>query len=95
MCQSLFLKKFSGLKPATSLLLKRRLCYRCFPVNVVKVLRAPFLWNTSGQLLLHYFSTSFVLFARQNFNHDIIDTIIKDAMYEFTTHICTVILPLD
>ena len=26
---------------------------RCFPVNFVKILRAPFLQNTSGQLLLY------------------------------------------
>ena len=36
--------------PAT--LLKKRLWHRCFPVNSAKFLRAPFLQNTSGQLLL-------------------------------------------
>ena len=37
--QSLFLNKVSGLRPAT--LLKKRLRYRCFPVNFAKFLRTP------------------------------------------------------
>ena len=45
--QSLFFNKFAG--PAT--LLKKRLWRRCFPVNVTKFLRTPFLQNTSGRLL--------------------------------------------
>ena len=40
LCQSLFLNKVSGLRPAT--LLKKRLWHRCFPVNFVKFLRTPF-----------------------------------------------------
>ena len=39
----------SSLTPAT--LLKKRLWHRCFPVNFVKVLRAPFLQNTTRWLL--------------------------------------------
>ena len=39
-----------SLRPAT--LLKKRLWYRCFPVNFVKFPRTSFLQNTSGQLLL-------------------------------------------
>ena len=35
-----------------SILLKKRLCHRCFPVNFVKFLRTSFLQNTSGRLLL-------------------------------------------
>ena len=35
-----------------SFILKKRLWHRCFPVNFAKVLRTPFLQNTSGQLLL-------------------------------------------
>ena len=31
---------------------KKRLWHRCFPVNFAKFLRAPFLQNTSGRLLL-------------------------------------------
>ena len=38
--QSLFFNKVSGLSPAT--LFKKRLCHRCFPVNLVKFLRTPF-----------------------------------------------------
>ena len=34
-------------RPAT--LLKKRLWHRCFPVNFVELLRAPFLQNTSGR----------------------------------------------
>ena len=37
LCQSLFLNKDAGLRPAT--LLKRRLWYRCFPVNFANFLR--------------------------------------------------------
>ena len=53
LCQSLFFNKVAGLRPAT--LLKRRLWYRCFPVNFVKFLRTRFLQNTSGPLLLFIF----------------------------------------
>ena len=35
-------------------LLKKRLWYRCFPVNFAKFLRTPFLQNTSGRLLLYF-----------------------------------------
>ena len=48
LCQSLFFNKEG---PAT--LLKKRLWYRCFPVNFTKFLRT-FLQNTSGRLLLIY-----------------------------------------
>ena len=34
------------------LYLKKRLWRRCFPVNIEKFLRTPFLQNTSGRLLL-------------------------------------------
>ena len=40
LCQSLFINKVAGLRPAT--LLKKRLLYRCFPVNFVKLLRTLF-----------------------------------------------------
>ena len=50
LCQSLFFNKVVCLRPAT--LLKKRLWHWCFPVNFVKFLRAPFLQNTSGQMLL-------------------------------------------
>ena len=56
LCKKVFLEifnsqeNFTGFRPAT--LLKKRLLHRCFPVNLVKFLRIPFLQNTSGQLLL-------------------------------------------
>ena len=52
LCQSLFLIKLQvwGLRPAT--LFKKRPWHRCFPVNFMKLLRTPFLQNTSGWLLL-------------------------------------------
>ena len=50
LCQSLLFNKLAGLK--TAILLKKRLWYRCFPVNFVKLLRTPFLQNTYGRLLL-------------------------------------------
>ena len=50
LCQSLFLNKVAGLRPAT--LLKKRPWHRCFPVNFARFLRTPFLQNTSGRLLL-------------------------------------------
>ena len=39
------------------LLLKKRLWYRCFPVNFAKFLRTPFLQNPSGQRLLNALCT--------------------------------------
>ena len=44
--QSHYFNKFGGLWPTT--LLKKRLWYRCFPVNFAKFLRTTFLQNTSG-----------------------------------------------
>ena len=43
---------FSIKLQASATLLKKRLWHRCFPVNFVKLLRTPFLQNTSGRLLL-------------------------------------------
>ena len=40
LCQVLFYNKVAGLDPAT--LLKKRLWYRCFPMNFAKFLRTPF-----------------------------------------------------
>ena len=44
LCQSLFFNKVVGLRSAT--LLKKRLWYRCFPVNFVKFLKNTFLQRT-------------------------------------------------
>ena len=46
LCQGFFFNKVAGLTSAT--LLKSRLWLRCFPVNYTKLLRTPFLQNTSG-----------------------------------------------
>ena len=54
LCSSIFFNKVAGLRSAT--LLKKGLWRRCFPVNFAKLLRAPFLQNTSGRLLLRIFS---------------------------------------
>ena len=57
LCQSVFFNKVAGLSPAT--LLKKKLWHRCFLVDFAKFLRTPFLWNTSGRLLLKKLSESF------------------------------------
>ena len=49
-CQSLFFNKVAGLRSAK--LLKKTLWQRCFPVNVPKTLRTPFLQNISRRLRL-------------------------------------------
>ena len=51
MPESLF-NEVAGLRPAA--LLKKRFCHRCFSVNFVKFLRAPFLQNTSGGCFWHF-----------------------------------------
>ena len=50
LCLSLSFNKVAVLRPAT--LLKKKLWYRCLPLNFVKLLRTPFFQNTSGRLLL-------------------------------------------
>ena len=49
LCWRLFLK---NLLPSSNFF-KKRLQHRCFPVNFMKLLRAPFLQNTSERLLLN------------------------------------------
>ena len=41
-----------NLTQACNFILKKKLWYRCFPVNFVEFLRAPFLQNSSGRLVL-------------------------------------------
>ena len=53
--QSIFFNKVAGPRPAT--LFKKRLWYRCFPVNFVKFPRTPYLQNASGRLLLEILKT--------------------------------------
>ena len=60
LCQSLFFNKVAGLGPAT--LLKKRLCYTCYPVNFAKFLRTPFLTEHLWWLLLVYLSKIICLF---------------------------------
>ena len=62
LCQSLFFNNVAGLRPAT--LLKRRLWYRCSPVNFVKFQRAPFFIEHPRWLFLshHQFVYSFKSF---------------------------------
>ena len=53
--------------------IKKRLWHRCFPVNFAKILRAPFLQNTSGRLLLHFescFVWKFKCFDSGNGNNE-------------------------
>ena len=63
LCQSLFFNKVAGLRPAATLL-KKKLWYRCFPVNFTKFLRTPFLTEDLRWLLLFMliktFRTSYV-----------------------------------
>ena len=54
LCQSLFFYKDASLKLLRrTILLKKRLWHRCFPVNFAKFLRTHFLQNTSKRLLLY------------------------------------------
>ena len=50
LCQNLFFNKVAGLRSGT--LLKKKLWHRCFPLNFVKFLRAPFLTEHFWWLLL-------------------------------------------
>ena len=49
-----YIKKTKTKAQMPPTLLKKRLWHWCFPVNFVTFLRAPFLQNTSGRLLLHF-----------------------------------------
>ena len=55
MCQSLFLNKFAGFRPA--FLLKKRLWNRCFPF--AKFLRTPFIIGHLWWLLLIFFNLQY------------------------------------
>ena len=52
LCQSFF-NKVAGLTPAT--LLKKRLWYRCFPVNFAKFLRTPSVAASVASYILHFY----------------------------------------
>ena len=53
LCQSLVFNKVAGLRPET--LLNKRLCHRCFSVNLAKFLKTPFLTELFRWLFLQYF----------------------------------------
>ena len=60
------MKKGVPRRPATSL--KKRLWYRCFPVNFTKFLRTPFSHNTSERLLRLQQSWRPATLLKRNFN---------------------------
>ena len=61
LCQSLFLSKAATLRPTT--LLKKKPWHGCFSTNFAKVLRTPFLTNTSGDC----FSKKYPLLLKHTF----------------------------
>ena len=52
--KKVFLEISQNSQENTCALLKKRLWYRCFPVNFVKFLGTPFLHNTSGGCFCAY-----------------------------------------
>ena len=68
--QSPFLIKLQAW-PAT--LLKKRLWHKCFPVNLTKFLRTPFLQNNSGRLLLNLTQNEFLTFFDSFWSFFVID----------------------
>ena len=72
LCQNLFFNNVTGLRPATSL--KKRLWYRCFPVNFSKLVKTGFIQNTSGRLLLQVSNAPRAGFEpAQNLNLDFLE----------------------
>ena len=64
LCQSLFFNKVADLSTVT--LLKKKLRHRCFPVNLTKFQRTPYLQNIFGQLFLILFEAYFSYFPLSN-----------------------------
>ena len=60
LCQSLFFNKAESLRAAT--LFKKKLRHSCFPVNLAKFLKPPYLQNTSARLRLILYVASFLYF---------------------------------
>ena len=87
LCQSLFFSKVTSSRSATSL--KKRLWYKCFPVNFAKFLRTPFLQNTSGRLLLIFEEIDIDMFSLHHFflitMHEI-DTAVEVHLEPFHTY---------
>ena len=60
LCQSLFFNEVAGLRlRPLATLLKKRLWHKCFPVNFVKFLRAPFSQYNAGRLFLKHKKRNF------------------------------------
>ena len=68
LCQSLLFSKVTGPRSTSSL--KKRLWYKCFPVNFAKFLRTTFLQNTSGRLLLFHTPNTFIQLDTALYNSD-------------------------
>ena len=66
LCQSLFFNEVADPRPPT--LLKKRLCHSCFPVNLAKLLRTPFLQKTSWWLVVTLDLTPPKLSHQQSFH---------------------------
>ena len=81
LCQSLFLDKVAGLRPAT--LLKMKLWHKCFPVSFAKFLRIPFLHNTCGRLLLDRIKRSWQNLLRMGLNSKYRNKLISDMGIKF------------
>ena len=67
LCQSPF---FNKVVPQLEILLKKRLCHRCFPVIFAKFLRKPFLQNTSGRLFLQIYVTLYSTYLLNDKNYN-------------------------
>ena len=84
LCQSLSLKS-CRLQPAT--LLKNKFWHSCFPMNFVKLLRAPFLQNTSRRLLLLIPQSQLVYIALGCFGPYVKFCIVSSAIFT-RKHLC-------
>ena len=65
LCLIIFFDSVAGVSLAT--LLKKILQHRCFPKNLEKFLRTPFLQNTSERLLQQFSTTGYVAFGISNY----------------------------
>ena len=80
LCQCLFLNKVSIRRPAT--LLKKRFWHMCFPVNLVKFARTPFLTEHLWWLFLFHFSQNSISLSHQTcFN-----ILILKQVFDYTQH---------
>ena len=61
--------------PRLATLLKKRLQHRCFPVNIIKLLRTAFSIEHLWWLLLSYYTSYYF-----SINYDIVNLIISEAV---------------